>query len=104
MSFSVAQRTHEIALRMALGADRHRVIALILREGVILACIGVALGLIGAFFVDRSMQSMLFGIGKLDLPVFTAVAFLLMAAALLACLLPARRAASVNPMQALRAE
>jgi putative ABC transport system permease protein len=104
MSFSVAQRAHEIALRMALGADRTRVVALIVREGLTLASIGLLLGFIGAYFVGRSMQSTLYGIGKLDLSVFAAVAVLLLFAATIACFLPARRAASVQPMQALRAE
>ncbi len=75
MSFSVAQRSREIALRMALGADRNRVLALILKEGVLLAIIGSALGLVGAFFIGRSMQSMLFEVGKIDYKVFVAVAF-----------------------------
>jgi putative ABC transport system permease protein len=104
MSFSVAQRSHEIALRMALGANRSRVVALVVREGLTLACIGLTLGLIGAYFVGRSMQSTLYGIGKLDLSVFVSVALLLLAAAIIACLVPARRAASLEPMQALRAE
>jgi putative ABC transport system permease protein len=104
MSFSVAQRAHEIALRMALGADRTRVVGMIVREGLTLASIGLLVGLLGAFFVGRSMQSTLFGIGRLDLSVFAAVAVLLLLAAILACFLPARRAASVQPMQALRAE
>jgi putative ABC transport system permease protein len=104
MSFSVAQRSHEIALRMALGANRSRVVALVVREGLALACVGLALGLIGAYFVGRGMQSTLFGIGKLDLSVFASVALLLLFAAIIACLVPARRAASVEPMQALRAE
>jgi putative ABC transport system permease protein len=104
MSFSVAQRSHEIALRMALGANRGRVVALVVREGLVLAGIGLTLGLIGAYFVGRGMQSTLFGIGKLDLSVFASVALLLLFAAIIACLVPARRAASVEPMQALRAE
>jgi putative ABC transport system permease protein len=104
MSFSVAQRSHEIALRMALGANRSRVVALVVREGLALACIGLTLGLIGAYFVGRGMQSTLYGIGKLDLSVFASVALLLLFAAVIACLVPARRAASVEPMQALRAE
>jgi putative ABC transport system permease protein len=104
MSFSVAQRSHEIALRMALGANRSRVVALVVKEGLILACIGLALGLIGAYFVGRGMQSTLYGIGKLDLSVFASVALVLLIAAILACLIPARRAASVEPMQALRSE
>ena len=104
MSFSVAQRAHEIALRMALGADRNRVVALIVREGLALASIGLGLGLIGAYFVGRAMQSTLYGVGKIDLSVFASVACLLLFAAVIACLIPARRAASVHPMQALRAE
>jgi putative ABC transport system permease protein len=104
MSFSVAQRSHEIALRMALGADRNRVVALVVREGLALACIGLALGLIGAYFVGRGMQSTLYGVGKIDLSVFGLVALLLVVAAVIACLIPAHRAASVEPMQALRAE
>jgi putative ABC transport system permease protein len=104
MSFSVAQRSHEIALRMALGADRNGVVALIVREGIVLASIGLGLGLVGGYFVGRTMQSALFGVGKIDLSVFVSVALLLLFAAVIACLIPARRAASVHPMQALRAE
>ncbi len=104
MSFSVAQRGHEIALRMALGADRNRVIAMVVREGVTLASVGLLLGLVGAYFVGRGMQSTLFGVGKIDFSVFASVALLLLFAALIACVIPARRAASVQPMQALRAE
>jgi len=104
MSFSVAQRSHEIALRMALGANRGRVVALVVREGLVLASIGLTVGLVGAYFVGRAMQSTLYGIGKLDLSVFAAGALLLLFAAVTACLVPARRAASVEPMQALRAE
>jgi putative ABC transport system permease protein len=104
MSFSVAQRSHEIALRMALGANRSRVVALIVREGLALAGIGLTLGLVGAYFVGRGMQTTLYGVGKLDLSVFASVALVLLVAAVFACLIPARRAASVEPMQALRAE
>jgi putative ABC transport system permease protein len=104
MSFSVAQRSHEIALRMALGADRNRVVALVVREGLALACIGLILGLMGAYFVGRGMQSTLYGVGKIDLSVFGLVAVVLVMAAVIACLIPAFRAASVQPMQALRTE
>jgi putative ABC transport system permease protein len=104
MAFSVAQRSHEIALRMALGATRGRVVGLVVREGVILACIGLGTGLIGAYFIGRAMRSMLFGVGAMDLSAFGAVGFILLAAALLACYLPARRAASTEPMQVLRTE
>jgi putative ABC transport system permease protein len=104
MSFSVSQRAHEIALRMALGATRSRVVALIVRDGVILAIIGTGIGLIGAYFVGHTMQSLLFGVGAFDFFAFSAVAVVLLAAAILACFLPAWRAASVEPMRVLRAE
>jgi len=104
MAFSVTQRSHEIALRMALGATRGRVIALVVREGAILAAIGLGLGLIGAYFVGRAMQSMLFGVRALDAAAFGAVGAVLLAAALVACYLPARRAASTEPMRVLRTE
>ena len=104
MSFSVAQRAHEIALRMALGATRDRVIVLIIRDGILLATIGLGLGLIGAYFVGRAMQSLLFGVKALDVAAFLSVAVILLAAAILASLLPAARAASASPMRVLRAE
>jgi putative ABC transport system permease protein len=104
MSFSVAQRGHEIALRMALGASRNRVIGLIIRDGIVLSAVGLGLGLIGAYFVGRAMQSMLFGVRALDFSAFLSVAFVLFAAAILACFMPARRAASVEPMRVLRTE
>lgn len=104
MAFSVAQRSHEIALRMALGATRNRVLALVLGEGAVLACTGLSLGLIGAYFVGRTMQSALFNIAAMDSSAFAMVGLVLLFAALLACYLPGRRAALVEPMQALRRE
>jgi putative ABC transport system permease protein len=104
VAFSVAQRSHEIAVRMALGATRSRVVALVLGEGSVLAAIGLGLGLIGAYFVGRAMQSMLFGVQALDVSAFGSVAIILLASALLACYVPARRAASVEPMRVLRTE
>jgi putative ABC transport system permease protein len=104
VAFSVAQRSHEIAVRMALGATRNRVLALVVREGTVLATIGLGLGLISAYFVGRAMQSMLFDVRALDFSAFSAVALILLASALLACYLPARRAASVEPMRVLRTE
>jgi len=104
MAFSVAQRSREIGLRMALGAGRSRIISLVLIEGMSLAGLGLAMGLVGAYFVGRAMRSMLFGLGAVDWSAFIAVTLVLLAAALLACYLPARRAASLEPMEALRLE
>lgn len=104
MSFSVAQRAHEIALRMALGSTRNGVIGLIIRDGVLLASIGLGLGLIGAYFVGHAMQSLLFGVKPLDFVAFISVAAILLGAAIVACFLPALRAASVSPMRVLRTE
>jgi predicted permease len=104
MAFSVAQRSHEIALRMALGATRYRVLILVLGEGAALAFAGSGLGLIGAYFVGRAMQSALFGVGALDSSGFALVGLILLVTALLACYLPGRRAASMDPMQMLRRE
>jgi predicted permease len=102
MSFAVVQRRHEIGLRMALGAGREKVLRQVLRDGVLTALLGVALGSIGAYLVGRAMQSMLFGVQAVDPLVLPVVAGLLMATAILACLVPALRAASVDPMTALR--
>lgn len=104
MAFSVAQRTHEIGLRMALGADRNQVLTLVLKEGAVLALFGMCLGLVGASFVGRAMQSILFGVGTIDLTAFAAVSLLLLGSALLASYFPARRATKVDPMVALRYE
>jgi len=104
MAFTVAQREHEIGLRMALGASRNNVVGLILKEGVGLALIGLGLGLIGAYFVGKAMHSTLYGIGSLDFTAVGLVAGVLFGAALLASWIPARRAASVQPMLALRGE
>ena len=104
MAFSVAQRSHEIALRMALGSSRNRMISHVVKEGFLLACIGLGIGLIGAYFVGRGMRTMLYGVGAMDLSAFFTVGLILLLAALLACYLPARRAASMNPMDALRGE
>jgi putative ABC transport system permease protein len=104
MAFSVGERTHEIGVRMALGATRERVVRMILREGIVLAGFGLVLGLIGAYFVGRAMHSTLFGVGTIDIGAFSAVGGILLLSALVACYFPARRAAAVEPMRALRIE
>jgi len=104
MAFTVAQREHELGLRMALGASRGRIVRLVLKEATLLAVAGLAIGLVAAFFVGRAMQNMLYGVGKLDFGAVAAVALVLFAASLLASWLPARRAAAVEPMKALRTE
>jgi putative ABC transport system permease protein len=104
MAFSVTQRSHEIALRMALGAGRKRVVSMIMREGVLLAGIGLVLGLASSYFVGRAMQSMLFEVKALDASALGAVSAVLLVAALLACWMPAHRAASTEPLRALRTE
>ena len=104
MSFVVAQRTHDIGLRMALGAGQGRVLGEVLREGMGTALVGVALGTAGAYGVGRVMQGMVYGVGTFDLPAYSVVVVTLLASALVACVVPARRAASVDPMVALRQE
>jgi len=102
MSFGVAQRTHEFGVRIALGAQRSRVIALVLKEGATLALIGGLIGLIGAYLVRRAMQITLFGVPAVDVRAFGAMFLLLLLAALAACLIPALRASRIEPLEALR--
>ncbi len=102
--FLVEQRTHEIGLRMALGAGRVEVLRLVLGEGMALAGCGLVLGLVGAWLVGRAMQSMLYGVTAFDFGAFGAVGAVLLASALVACYVPAQRAAGVDPMIALRQE
>jgi putative ABC transport system permease protein len=102
MSFAVAQRTHEIGLRMALGAGEGQVLGLILREGMTLGLIGLLIGLAGSYGIGRLMRGMWYGIGSMDPVAFSVVAVVLMLSALLACYVPARRATQVDPMAALR--
>jgi putative ABC transport system permease protein len=104
MAFTVAQREHEIGLRMALGASRGNVVNLVLKEALMLAFFGLGMGLVGAYFVGRAMQSTLYGVGKLDFAAIAVVAPVLLITSLLASWLPARRAAAVEPMKALRTE
>jgi putative ABC transport system permease protein len=104
MSFAVAQRTHEIGVRMALGARRSEVVRLILRGGMRMALPGVGLGLAGAFGLGWVMRSTLYGVQMVDAGSLAAVAALLLMVAVLACWIPARRSAATDPMRALRAE
>jgi putative ABC transport system permease protein len=104
MAFAVAQRRHEFGVRMALGAQRARVMRMVLKEGTILAVGGTLLGLSGAYLVGRVMQAMLFGVDAFDVRAFGAASALLIVAALLACWFPAWRASRVEPLEALRYE
>lgn len=103
-AYAVGQRTHEIGIRMALGAQRKNVLRLVLGEGAILVLIGILIGLAGGLALTRLMRSMLFEVKPADPATYSAVASLLVIFALLACYVPARRAAGVEPMAALRHE
>jgi len=102
MSFAVAQRTHEIGLRMALGAHRGQVLRQILREGMTTALVGTAFGSAGAYLIGRALQGAVFGVDATNPTTYVAVVAMLLGAALIACVVPARRAAGVDPMVALR--
>ncbi len=102
MAFTVVQRTAEIGLRMALGAGHNQVRLQTLREDATLATVGLIFGLLEAYLLGRTMQSMLFGTGALNLPVILATGLVLLGTALAACYVPARRASAVDPLIALR--
>jgi len=104
LSYSVARRTHEIGIRMALGAQTRDVRRLVMQQGLSLALAGVAVGLAGALALTRVMKTLLFEVSPTDPLTFALIALLLMLVALLACLMPARRATKVDPMVALRSE
>ena len=104
MSYAVAQRTREIGIRVALGARTNTVLALVLKQGFIIACVGVAGGIVVTMFVTGLLAKLLYGVAPRDPAIFVGVGFTLAAVGAIASLLPARRAARVDPLVALRAD
>src|SRR5208282_3006082 len=104
VSYSVSQRTHEIGIRMALGAKRDDVLRLLLAQGMAPTLIGIAVGLFAAFGLTRLLSSFLYGVRPTDLVTFVVVSALFIAVAAIATYIPARRASKVDPMVALRYE
>ena len=104
ISYSTRQRTNEIGVRIALGAQSHDVLWLIVGQGVGLALVGVVVGLIAALLLTRAIKGFLFGVGPNDPLTFLAISALLLFTALIASLIPARRATKVDPLVALRSE
>jgi ABC-type antimicrobial peptide transport system permease subunit len=104
ISYIVSERTHEIGIRIALGAEKKSILQMVLRQGLGLAAAGAAVGLVGAVIVSHLMTGLLYGVRPTDPLTFAGVAVLLVGAALLACYIPARRAIRVDPLVALRHE
>jgi putative ABC transport system permease protein len=104
LSYSVAQRTRELGIRMALGATSGEVVGMVVKKGLVLSGLGLGLGLVGALSVTGLLRGMLFGVAATDPLTFAFVAAAMLGAALIACLAPARRATAADPMEALRAE
>ena len=104
LSYWVNQRTREIGIRLALGADQKNIVSVVLREGIKLTVIGLAIGVPLAMGLTNLLPNVLYGVGRRDPATFIVIALILSAAAMLACYIPARRAAKVDPMIALRYE
>jgi putative ABC transport system permease protein len=103
-AYSVSQRTHELGIRMALGANRGSVLALVLRQEMGACLMGIAAGILGAFFLASLLESLLFGVTARDSVTLSVAAIVLLAVTVVACLIPAHRATRVDPVTALRLE
>jgi ABC-type antimicrobial peptide transport system permease subunit len=101
-SYYITQRTHEIGVRMALGAQIADVLKLVLKRAILLALIGIGFGIVGAVALTRYLTTLLFGVKPIDVVTFVGVAIVLAVVVLVACLVPARRAAKIDPLEALR--
>jgi putative ABC transport system permease protein len=104
MAFSVSQRTREVGIRMAVGAQTRDVMAMIMRQGFVQVLVGMVIGLVFALAVSQLLSIILFNVQPRDPAIFAAIVFVLSATALLACFVPARRATAVDPLDALRTE
>jgi len=104
IAYVAAQRSREVGIRMALGAQRHQVRTMFLRQGLALSAVGLCVGLVAALALTRLMSSLLFGIGPTDVVTYVAAVGIILGAAALASYLPARRASAIDPVETLKAE